>query len=313
MDWYELPHYVKPASDSCTERHLYYRFFYFIQLDDRDQEVLGYNDWYNGGFAGNVNDFSGTSDDLDHKCYAFACFIYHAEPLEVDAAEADPAGDDYIVDPTGDDILIDVSGDDDITDVSGDDIVDDNGDIMDPSNDDIVIDYSGDDEVIDQAGDDEVVDPAGDDFNYTMCGCWANGYENEDACEGGNLWIEGCLSLFDDAGNNRCHWGPGEIPECAAMEADYWFYDYETELNATETAAHQNATANATVNFTADNGTADDHDYLIAAAVDKESNAYLNIFCIAALALAVMEASRRMMKKKQTGQDQFVAEAAVQV
>ena len=41
------------------------------------------------------------------------------------------------------------------------------------------------------------------------CQCFANGEENEQECEGGNRPDVGsCI------GDDKCHWGPGEIPEC---------------------------------------------------------------------------------------------------
>jgi len=49
------------------------------------------------------------------------------------------------------------------------------------------------------------------------CGCWANGGENEPMCEGHGLSIDACLSM-----DGRCHWGPGEVDQCAA-EADAWY------------------------------------------------------------------------------------------
>lgn len=61
------------------------------------------------------------------------------------------------------------------------------------------------------------------------CKCWANGAENEDFCESGELkYVSDCL-LNDD----RCHWGPSEIEQCAA-EADAWYASHST-MTTTET------------------------------------------------------------------------------
>merc|ERR1711957_254346 len=42
------------------------------------------------------------------------------------------------------------------------------------------------------------------------CQCWANGSEFESACEeGARPTTADCLK------DDKCHWGPSEIPECA--------------------------------------------------------------------------------------------------
>jgi hypothetical protein len=48
------------------------------------------------------------------------------------------------------------------------------------------------------------------------CQCFANGAENEDFCETGDMLYDVVSCVADD----RCHWGPGEIEECGMMNVD---------------------------------------------------------------------------------------------
>ena len=74
-DWYDAPHFV--MDDSVSDRHLYFLGTSFIQLDDRDQQVVGFSDLYNGGFSGGT--FTGNITEIDNDCYnwssgATVCF-----------------------------------------------------------------------------------------------------------------------------------------------------------------------------------------------------------------------------------------------
>lgn len=47
------------------------------------------------------------------------------------------------------------------------------------------------------------------------CKCYANGWENEEFCESGNLDVTECVN------DDRCHWGPGENEECEVANWDH--------------------------------------------------------------------------------------------
>ena len=47
-----------------------------------------------------------------------------------------------------------------------------------------------------------------------ICQCFANGQQNESFCEGHGWGINRCL---DPKNNDRCHWGPTEIAQCATQ------------------------------------------------------------------------------------------------
>ena len=87
-DWYDLPHYVQEADGECEELHLYYRYTNYLQLDNRDQEVYGWHDYYDGGYAS--GSWDGDSDEVN-QCYAFACFEFFQANAEVEEEEAEEA------------------------------------------------------------------------------------------------------------------------------------------------------------------------------------------------------------------------------
>ena len=53
--------------DSVSDRHLYFLGTSFIQLDDRDQQVVGFSELYNGGYE--WGSFTGDISELDNDCY----------------------------------------------------------------------------------------------------------------------------------------------------------------------------------------------------------------------------------------------------
>ena len=63
-DWYSHPHFV------MGDRHLYFLYNNYIQLDDRDQEVVGFSDLYNGGYVSGY--YTGDISELDNDCYSWS-------------------------------------------------------------------------------------------------------------------------------------------------------------------------------------------------------------------------------------------------
>ena len=45
------------------------------------------------------------------------------------------------------------------------------------------------------------------------CKCYANGQQNEKYCESGKVGLASCIA------DTRCHWGPEEVKDCAAMSS----------------------------------------------------------------------------------------------
>jgi len=62
-------------------------------------------------------------------------------------------------------------------------------------------------------------DSDSDDKNEGGCQCFANGEENEAFCESGKFTTADTCT----ANGNKCHWGPGENPTCAAKNALFLF------------------------------------------------------------------------------------------
>jgi len=64
-DWYDAPHFV------MGDRHLYYLPEVYWQLDNRDQEVVGFSDLYDGGYKFDEN-FTGDINEINNNCYEWS-------------------------------------------------------------------------------------------------------------------------------------------------------------------------------------------------------------------------------------------------
>jgi len=79
-DWYDGPHFV------MDDRHLYFLGTSYIQLDDRDQEVVGFSDLYNGGYE--WGSFTEDITELDNDCYYWSNSDYICFELSYQRANA---------------------------------------------------------------------------------------------------------------------------------------------------------------------------------------------------------------------------------
>lgn len=105
-DWYDLPHYVQAAEGDCEEHHLYYRYTTYLQLDNRDQEITGWADYYAGGYTAS-GPFDGSPDEVN-QCYDYgyilsgSCFeFFPGTATEAEEAVADESASDEWVTVSG--------------------------------------------------------------------------------------------------------------------------------------------------------------------------------------------------------------------